>query len=143
MISLKKAQTILKTILADARERNLKPMAVAVFDSRGALKAYAGEDGSPIKRHEIAMGKAHGCLAMGVGSRTLNKMAIERPHFLAAASHAVGGSLIPVAGGVLIRDNKGEIMGAVGVSGDTSDNDELIAVAAITAAGFKADPGAN
>jgi uncharacterized protein GlcG (DUF336 family) len=110
--------------------------------ARGALKAIAAEDGTSLKRAEIAIGKAHGALAMGLGSRTIAKMAAERPHFVAAVTHAVGGSLIPVPGGVLVKDSTGALLGAVGVSGDTSDNDEIAALAGIEAAGCKGDPGA-
>jgi uncharacterized protein GlcG (DUF336 family) len=114
---------------------------VAVLDARGALRALAVEDGASLKRAEIAIGKASGALAMGVGSRRLAAMAVERPHFLAAATHAVGGALIPVPGGVLVKDGDA-VVGAVGVSGDTSDNDEIAAVAGIEAVGLTADPGA-
>jgi uncharacterized protein GlcG (DUF336 family) len=136
------AQKVLAGALGNARTRNFKPLAVAVLDARGALKAFAAEDGTSLKRAEIAVGKAHGALAMGLGSRTLGKMAAERPHFVAAVTHAVGGSLIPVPGGVLVRDAAGATLGAVGISGDTSDNDEAAAIAGIEAAGLKADPGA-
>jgi uncharacterized protein GlcG (DUF336 family) len=141
-MKLDTAQKLLGAVLADARKRNFKPLAVAVLDARGALKAFGAEDGTSLKRAEIAMGKASGALAMGLGSRTLGKMAAERPYFVAAVTHAVGGMLIPVAGGVLIRDGAGTLVGAVGVSGDTSDNDETAAIAGIEAAGLKADPGA-
>ena len=140
-MKLEPAQRIVTLALEAARARNFKPLAVAVLDARGALKAFAAEDGTSLKRAEIANGKAHGALAMGLGSRTLGKMAAERPHFVAAVTHAVGGMLVPVAGGVLIRDGAGAVVGAVGISGDTSDNDETAAVAGIEAAGFKADPG--
>jgi len=120
----------------------LKPLAVAVLDARGALRALAAEDGTSLKRSEIAIGKAHGTIAMGLGSRTIAKMAAERPFFVAAVTHAVGGSLIPVPGGVLVRDGAGVLLGAVGISGDTSDNDEAAAVAGIEAAGCKAETGA-
>lgn len=143
MLSLKKAQTILKTAMAKAREHDFKPLAIAVLDARGAIKTVAAEDGCSLKRSEIAIGKAYGAVALGVGSRTLHKMSTDRPHFMAAVSHVVGGSLIPVPGGVLIRDAKGELVGAVGVSGDTSDNDEIAALAGIEAAGLKADTGAS
>ena len=136
------AQKILATALKTAREKELKPLAVAVYDARGALKAFAAEDGTSLKRGEVAMGKAYGALALGVPSRAIAKMAAERPHFVAAVTHAVGGSLVPVPGGVLIRDRKGEIAGAVGISGDTSDNDEMAAVAGIEAAGMAAETGA-
>jgi uncharacterized protein GlcG (DUF336 family) len=142
MLKLKAAQKIVKTALETARDKSMKPLAIAVVDARGALVAFAAEDGSSLKREKIARGKADGAVALGVSSRTIGKMAAERPHFVAAVTHAVGGSLIPVAGGVLIRDAKGQLLGAVGVSGDTSDNDELAAVAGITAAGHAADVGA-
>jgi uncharacterized protein GlcG (DUF336 family) len=142
MLKLKAAQKIVRTALDTARAKNMKPLAVAVVDGRGALVAFAAEDGSSLKRERVARGKADGAIALGVSSRQIAKMAAERPHFVAAVSHAVGGSLIPVPGGVLIRDAKGQVVGAVGVSGDTSDNDELAAVAGIEAAGLKADTGA-
>lgn len=141
-MQLATAQAILAATLADARKRAFKPLAVAVLDARGALRALAAEDGASLKRAEIAIGKASGALAMGLGSRTLGRLADERPHFVAAVTHAVGGQLIPVAGGVLVRDGSGMLLGAVGVSGDTSDNDEIAAVAGIQAAGCTADPGA-
>ena len=140
-MQLELAQKILAAALADARARKFNPLTVAVLDARGALKAFAAEDGTSLKRGEIAVGKAHGALAMGLGSRTLAKIATDRPQFVAAVAHAVG-VLIPVAGGVLVRDGSGALLGAVGVSGDTSDNDEIAALAGIAAAGCKADPGA-
>jgi uncharacterized protein GlcG (DUF336 family) len=139
-LSLAQAQTILSAALADARSKSMKPLAVVVLDERGVLKTYAAEDGTSLRRGDIARGKANGAISLGVGSRTIGKMAAERPQFIQAATPAVGG-LIPVAGGVLIRDAGGAILGAVGVSGDTSDNDEIAAVAGITAAGLSADPG--
>ena len=140
-MKLELAQKIIVGALAHARAQKFKPLAVAVLDARGALKAFAAEDDTSLKRAEVATGKAHGSLAMGLGSRTLAKMATERPHFVAAVTHAVGGSLIPVPGGVLVRDGAGTLLGAVGISGDTSDNDEAAAVAGIVAAGCKSDPG--
>jgi uncharacterized protein GlcG (DUF336 family) len=142
MLKLKTAQKIVKTALDTAREKNMKPLVVAVVDARGALVAFASEDGSSLKRECVARGKADGCMSLGVGGRAIAKMAAERGAFVAAVSHVVGGSLIPVPGGVLIRDTKGVLVGAVGVSGDTSDNDELVAVTGIEAAGLKADTGA-
>jgi uncharacterized protein GlcG (DUF336 family) len=142
MLKLKAAQKIVKVALETAREKGMKPLGIAVVDARGALVAFAAEDGSALKREKVARGKADGAIALGVSSRQIAKMAAERPHFVAAVSHAVGGSLIPVPGGVLIRDAKGQVLGAVGVSGCTSDNDEIAAVAGITAAGLVADTGA-
>jgi uncharacterized protein GlcG (DUF336 family) len=141
-MKLEDAQKILATALAAGRQRNFKPLAVAVLDARGALRAFAAEDGTSLRRADIALGKAHGALAMGLGSRTLERMAKERAYFVAAVTHVVGGSLIPVAGGVLVKDAAGAVVGAVGVSGDTSDNDETAAMAGIEAAGLQGDPGA-
>ncbi|MBO0764308.1 MAG: heme-binding protein [Hyphomicrobiaceae bacterium] len=141
-MKLEDAQRIVATALATARARSFKPLAVAVLDARGALRALAAEDGTSLKRSEIAIGKAHGCLAMGVGSRRLAAMAAERPYFLAAVTHAVGGSMIPVPGGALIKDAAGALVGAIGISGDTSDNDEIAALAGIEAVGLKGDTGA-
>jgi uncharacterized protein GlcG (DUF336 family) len=138
-LTLAQAQTIVTAALAHARANKFAPMGVVVLDARGVLKAYAAEDGTSLRRSDIAIGKAHGALAMGVGSRTLGKRAEERPHFIAAVTHVVGGSLIPVAGGVLIK-GEGSFIGAVGVTGDTSDNDEAAALAGIAAAGLTADP---
>jgi uncharacterized protein GlcG (DUF336 family) len=141
-LTLETAQTIATVALRTAREKSFKPLSVVVYDARGALKALLSEDGTSLKRAEIAMGKAYGALAMGVGSRALHKMANDRPYFVAAATHAVGGQLVPVPGGVLIKDAQGGILGAVGVSGDTSDNDEIAAAAGIEAAGLVFDAGA-
>jgi uncharacterized protein GlcG (DUF336 family) len=99
-------------------------MTVAILDARGVLKAFAAEDGTPLRRADIAIGKAYGALAMGAGSRSLQKRAELKPYFIAAATQAVGGSPIPVRGGVLIRGDDKEVIGAIGATGDASDNDE-------------------
>jgi uncharacterized protein GlcG (DUF336 family) len=140
-LDLATADTILKAALGEARAKGFKPLAVAVLDARGALKAFAAEDGTSLKRGEIAIGKAYGAVALGLGSRALHGMATDRPHFVAAVTHAVGGSLVPVPGGVLVKAADGALVGAVGISGDTSDNDEAAALAGIAAAGLKADTG--
>jgi len=139
-LTLAKAQTIITAALAHAREKSFAPMAVAVLDARGVLKAFGAEEGTALRRADIAIGKAYGALAMGVGSRTLGKRAEERPHFIAAVTHAVGGSMIPVPGGVLIRGDDRAIIGAVGVTGDSSDNDEAAALSGVAEAGLLADP---
>ncbi|KAB2920167.1 MAG: heme-binding protein [Hyphomicrobiaceae bacterium] len=141
-MKLEIAQKIVVAAVAHAREKKMEPLAVVVLDARGALKAAVAEDGTSLRRSEIAIGKAHGSLAMGLGSRTLFKRAEAQPYFIAAVTHAVGGSLVPVPGGVLVRDTTGALLGAVGISGDISDNDEAAAVAGIRAAGLQADPGA-
>ena len=139
-LTLAQAQTIVATALQHGTDHKMQPLAVVVLDERGVPKAFAAQDGTSLRRFEIAHGKAHGALSFGVGSRNLAKRAVERPHFIAAVTHAVGGSLVPVPGGVLIRAADRSIIGAVGISGDNSDNDEAAAVAGIAAAGLGAEP---
>jgi uncharacterized protein GlcG (DUF336 family) len=139
-LDLATAQKIVAAALAYAAEHKLKPLAVSVIDARGALVAFAAQDGTSLKRGEIALGKANGAVALGMGSRALMKRAEQQAFFIAAAGAAIGGSLVPVPGGVLIK-SAGALLGAVGISGDTSDNDEAAALAGIAAAGFDADPG--
>jgi uncharacterized protein GlcG (DUF336 family) len=138
---LKKAQTIIDASIAYGREKNLMKLAVAVLDERGALKCFGAEEGTSLKRAEIAIGKASAALAMGLGTRSINKMAKDRPYFIGSVTSAVGGAFVPVPGGVLIKNASGTLLGAVGISGDVSDNDEAAAIAGIAAAGFSADPG--
>ncbi len=134
------AQKIVEAALAYAAGHGLKPLAVGVLDARGALVAYAAQDGTSLKRGEIALAKANGAVALGMGSRALMKRAETQAYFIDAARTTIGGALVPVPGGVLIKSG-GVLLGAVGVSGDTSDNDELAAVAGITAAGLDAETG--
>ena len=140
-IRLTKANAIIRTAFAKGAEMELKPLAVAVLDAGGHLKAFQAQDNTTILRPQVAHGKAYGALAMGMGSRAINKAADERPNFVNAINALAGGALVPVPGGVLIRSKAGDIIGAVGVTGDTSDNDEACAVAGIEAAGFVADTG--
>lgn len=141
-LSLEQARVIVDGVLKYARENGLKPLAVAVLDARGVQKFFLAQDGTSLKRGEIALGKANGAIALGVGPRTLNKMALERPHFINGVALSVGGPVVPVPGGALIRDAGGNLLGVVGISGDTSDNDEAAAVAGIAAAGLTAETGA-
>lgn len=141
MLTLSKALKIVKLALAEGDKLNLKPLSVVVLDERGAVKAAASQEGTSLMRFEIAFGKAFGALGIGMGSRALHKMAGERPHFVAAYGAATEGRMVPVAGGVLIRDAKGALLGAVGISGDTSDNDEACALAGIAGVGFSGDGG--
>ncbi len=140
-LTLTQAQAIVSAALQEGRRAGLKPLVVAVLDARGTVKALAAEDGTSLKRGEIAHGKAHGALALGMGSRGIAKRAASDPAFIAAVTHAAGGALVPVPGGVLLRDEEGVLLGAVGISGDTSDNDEAAALAGIAAAGLLGDPG--
>lgn len=141
MLTLEVAQKIVAGALAAARADSMMPLAVVILDPRGALKAMAAEDGISLKRPEIATGKAFGAISMGLGSRALFNRVQQQPYFIAAATHAVGGQMIPVPGGVLIKDEEGTLLGAVGISGDNSDNDEKAAVAGIEGAGLVAEAG--
>lgn len=143
-LSLDQASLIVDTALAKGRELDLKPLSVVVLDDGANLKAFKREDGQagPL-RPAIALGKAWGAVGMGLGSRAIEALAIGRPQFFDALVGASGGRGVPVAGGVLIRDATGEVVGAVGVTGDTSDNDEHCAVAGIEAAGLVADTGGS
>lgn len=141
LLSLDQARTILTAALGHAHANNMNQLAIALLDARGAVKLFAAEDGTSLNRGDIARGKANGALALGMGSRALFERAKQQPSFIAAVTSAIGGSLIPVPGGVLIKDANGELLGAVGISGDTSDNDEACALAGIAAAGLVGDAG--
>jgi len=140
-VTLAQASTIIDTALKKARELKQMSQTVVVLDAGGHVVAAKREDGSGIIRFEIAVGKAYGALGMGWGSRTMMERAAPNPNFLTAIVAASGGKVVPNPGGVLIRDASNAIIGALGISGDTADNDEIIAVAGIEAAGLKADPG--
>ena len=139
-LPLKTAMTLIEDILADARAKEMVPMTVCVVDAGGAVIATAREDGSSPIRPKIAHGKAHGAAMMGLGSRALFNRAQQQAFFVQAMNSLADGALVPVPGGVLIRKD-GAIVGAVGVTGATSDEDEDLAVAAIEKAGYTADCG--
>jgi uncharacterized protein GlcG (DUF336 family) len=141
-LTLAAAATIVTEALRQGRADALAPLTVAVLDAGGHLVAFQREDRSGILRGDIAMGKAWGALGMGFGSRALAARAAKVPAFFNALAAVSEGRLVPVPGGVLIRDGAGEVIGAVGISGDTADADERCAVAGIAAAGHVADPGA-
>ncbi len=140
-LTLKIARTIVEAALAAGRENGFKPLAVAVLDAGGHLKTFDAEDGTSFLRPKVAHGKAYGALAIGMGSRALMARAEQQAYFIQAANALCDGQLVPVPGGVLIRDADGGLVGAVGISGDTSDNDEICAVAGIEAAGLVAETG--
>ena len=139
-MTLEIAAKIIDAALAAGRERNFMPLTVAVLDAGGHLVALKREDGSGILRFDIAYGKAWGALGMGFGSRELFNRTQANPTFMAALSATSGGRLVPVPSGVLILSG-GEVIGAVGISGDNSDNDETCALAGIAATGLEAKPG--
>jgi uncharacterized protein GlcG (DUF336 family) len=141
-VTLAQASIIVDTALAKARELKLHPLTVVVLDVGGHMVAMKREDKSGILRAEIATGKAWGTLGMGFGGREFARRAAGGGAvFLQALMAASGGRIVPAPGGVLIRDDAGEIVGAVGISGDTSDKDETCAATGITAAGLKPDTG--
>jgi uncharacterized protein GlcG (DUF336 family) len=133
-IDLQTARTIIAAALSTGRDKGFKPLTVVVLDAGGHVVAAEREDGASMGRFDIAFGKARGALALGMGSRALMARAEQQSYFIAAATAATGGSLVPVPGGVLVRDRADHLLGAVGVSGDTSDNDEAAAVGGIQAA---------
>jgi len=140
-LTLAAGNVIADRSLEKGREKGFAPLTVAVLDAGGQIKVLKREDGSSLLRPEIAVGKAWGVLGMGFGGRELFRRAAKMPAFFNALSDMSGGRMVPVPGGVLIRSAAGEVLGSVGISGDTSENDEICAVSGIEAAGFKADPG--
>jgi uncharacterized protein GlcG (DUF336 family) len=140
-VTLAQASTIVDAALKKGRESDCAPLTVAVLDAGGHLVAFKREDRSGILRFDIAFGKAWGALGMGFGSRTLAERAANTPQFFTMLAAASGGRIISNPGGVLIKNGSDDIIGAVGISGDTSDKDEACAVAGIVAAGLRADPG--
>ncbi|MEO1399092.1 MAG: heme-binding protein [Pseudomonadota bacterium] len=141
-MQLEIAEKILAASRAKAREMGLKPLAITVLDARGALRTMIAEDGASLHRADVAIGKAYGAISMGVSSRALGERAEKQAYFVAAASHICGGKLVPVAGGVLIHDDNAQIIGAVGISGDSSDNDEIAACHGISSVGLTPHTGA-
>jgi uncharacterized protein GlcG (DUF336 family) len=140
-LTLDQASTIVDVALKKRRETGCAPLTVAVLDAGGHLVAFKREDRSGIMRFDIAFGKAWGALGMGYSSRTLDERAEKYPTFFQMLATVSQGRLVAAPGGVLIRDGGGDIIGAVGISGDSSDKDEVCAVAGIQAAGLKADAG--
>lgn len=140
-LTLEQASTIVDAALAEGRARSLQPLTVAVLDAGGHYVALKREDNSGILRVEIATGKAYGALGMGFGSREFVERSQKTPAFIGALTVLSQGRLVPVPGGVLVRDASGAILGAVGISGDVSDEDEACAVKGIEAAGLAAQTG--
>jgi uncharacterized protein GlcG (DUF336 family) len=139
-IGLETARSITAGVRAAGKDHGLKPLTVVVLDAGGHVVCAEREDGSSNNRFEIAFGKAYGALALGMGSRSLMARAEQQAYFVAAAAAAIGGKLVPVPGGVLVKDAAGSVVGCVGVSGDTSDNDELAAMAGITSVSLVPQP---
>lgn len=140
-ISLAQARTIIAAALAKGEAEKMLPLSVAVLDAGGHTTAFERQDGASAMRFKIAHGKAYGAICMGLGTRALYERAQKQPYFLDAMNTLAGGALVPVPGGVLVRDGDGNLLGAVGVTGDNSDNDEICAIAGVEAAGLVADTG--
>lgn len=134
-LALSQARDIVAGARAAGAASSFNPLTIVVIDAGGHVVAVEREDGSSNKRFEVAFGKAHGAVSLGMGSRALMNRAEQQPHFIAAVTIAVG-ALVPVPGGVLVTDADGTLLGAVGVSGDTSDHDEEAALAGIEAVGL-------
>ncbi|MEM0946921.1 MAG: heme-binding protein [Pseudomonadota bacterium] len=135
-ISLSRARRIVRQALAKGRELELKPLSVVVLDAGGHVKAFEREDGASPGRFAIAQGKAYGAVMLGMAGTAQMKRAEDQAYFIQAANGAFGGQMVPVPGGVLVRDAKGNVIGAVGVTGDTSDNDAIAAVSGIESVGL-------
>jgi len=136
-ITLEQANTIIGAALAEGKTRGLKPLSVAIVDAGGHLLAFQRQDGASTLRHALAQSKASGALALGVSSRRIAEMAAERPSFVASLTAISPHGITPAAGGVIVIGEDGYPIGAVGITGDTSDNDEAAALAGIAAAGLK------
>jgi uncharacterized protein GlcG (DUF336 family) len=140
-ISLAQAKVVCDAALAKGRELELSPLAVAVLDSGGTLVCLMREDNASLLRPDIAIGKAWGTLGMGLGGRELQRRAQAAPEFVSSLAIMSGGRVVPARGGILIRAVSGSVLGAVGISGDTSDNDELCGVHGVVSADLHADTG--
>jgi len=141
-VTLEQASIIVDAALARAREMTLSPLTVVVLDAAGCPVALKREDNSALLRHRVATAKAWGVLGMGEAGRKLRDRAQNNPAFFNVLVGLADGNIVPNPGGVLIRDAAGAIVGSVGISGDSGDNDEICAVAGIEAAGLAADTGA-
>ena len=140
-LSLQVADVIAEKALVKGREMGFAPLTVVVLDAGGQVKVVKREDESSLLRHQIATGKAWGVLGMGFGGRELARRAAKMPIFFNALSDMSGGRMVPVPGGVLVRSPSGEILGSVGISGDSSENDEICAVHGVRSAGLVPDTG--
>lgn len=135
-LSLDQAQQIITTALAKSKEMGYQPMGIAVLDASGNLKAFVSEDGASMFRFDIARAKAWGAVGMGVSSRTLGDRAKGNPNFFVSLAATSDGKFLPQTGAVVIKDAQGKLLGAVGASGGTGDEDELICMAGVAAAGL-------
>ncbi|KKN37703.1 hypothetical protein LCGC14_0760870 [marine sediment metagenome] len=139
MVSLEQARVMIAQTLKKGREMGLKPLSVVVLDAGGHVQAFEREDGAAPGRFGIAHGKAYGAVMLGMAGRAQMARAEAQAYFMAAVNGVYGGAVVPVPGGVLLRDQQGIVIGALGVTGDTSDNDAVAALAGVAAAGLKGE----
>ncbi|WP_248803428.1 GlcG/HbpS family heme-binding protein [Pseudomonas sp. MWU13-2100] len=142
-LTLNVAVSLACEAIAAGRAISAAPLTIAVLDGGGHLVTLQREDGASLLRPQIAIGKAWGAIALGKGSRLLALDAQQRPAFVAALNSLGQGSVVPAPGGVLIRDQGGQVIGAIGITGDTSDIDEQCAISAVEALGLVADAGVS
>ena len=135
-VSAAKARMIIRKTMAKSDEMGFKPLSVVVLDTGGHVKAFERSDGAAPGRFAIAHGKAYGSVMLGMAGTAQMTRAEQQAYFMAAVNGVFGGQVIPVPGGILLRDKRGDVIGAVGVTGDTSDNDVIAAIAGIDAAGL-------
>lgn len=138
-LTLAQAENIIDAILQRAREQNCRPMSVVVVEPGAVVKAFKKEDGSAMLRFEMAMGKAYAALALGRSSSLVRVRTEQRPLFMDFLFKASDDRIFAEGGGMLIRAADGELLGAVGVTGDTQEQDEALAAHGIRAAGLKTD----
>ncbi len=137
-LSLAQANQIIAAALAKSKESGFKPMGIVVIDDAGHLKAFAREDGASMFRFDVAQGKAWAAVGMGASSRVLAQRAKDNPNFFVSLAATAGGKFLPQTGAVLVKDAAGQVLGAVGASGGTGDEDEAICIAGVEAAGLSA-----
>jgi uncharacterized protein GlcG (DUF336 family) len=135
-LSLEQAQKIIEGARAKSKAAGYQPMGIAVLDAAGHVKAFVSEDGASMFRFDIARAKAWGAVGMGVSSRTLAERAKGNPNFFVALAATSEGKFLPQPGAVVIKDAQGQVLGAVGASGGTGDEDEEICRAGVAAAGL-------
>lgn len=138
-ISLSKARLMIRKAFEKGAELGLKPLSAVVLDAGGHVKAFERQDDAAPGRFAIAHGKAYGAVMLGMAGTAQMARAEQQGYFMAALNGVYGGQVVPVPGGVLVRDRKGAVIGALGVTGDTSDNDAICAVAGIEAAKLTAE----
>ncbi|MGH1368780.1 MAG: GlcG/HbpS family heme-binding protein [Maritimibacter sp.] len=138
-LSLTRARRIIRKTLETGKEKGMRPLSCVVVDPGGNVIAFERSDGAPAGRFDIALGKARGCVLMGMTGTQLRDRAEAQAYFVTAAGAALGGKLVPVPGGILVRDARGNLLGAVGVTGDSSENDQIAGTLAVEAVGLVAE----